>query len=250
MNLVNEDVTDWDLRPSQHEMLVSAAIDLSYEVANQKRISSQNMHSIVTKAIASMPAVAGKSNIELLQILFGYKVYVEKNSERFDSTRVDINPKRLVRHFRNSERSLKLSTASAHIVSLLHAKVIEPFEAGRLLYISFVFSAAINLVNKWIKENDLMGSEIPPLQKNDLLSEACASFEKLLIDRRMKLEAMAVNKWPEDDTQLLITRCAHVYWAESNMKRNPGVSLRRIWDLAKKFNKYEFDDYEWPAISV
>jgi hypothetical protein len=232
MKTNNDNTTDWSQRPSHFEMFVGEALDLSYEVASQKKISSENMHYVVTRAIASMPSVSELSNIKLLEILFEYKSYEEEKPDskikRFKPARVDKDPKRLVRHFRNAERSLKISTASSHIVSLLNAKVIEPFEGGRLWYVSLVFCAAIKVINGFMKS----GNVDFDFQKNHLIADACFMFESLL-EESTRRSRLLPEHYPSRDVQQFMNYCAYTYFTESDIKRNPWVSIKRICEISE-----------------
>lgn len=229
----------WELRPSQHEMFVSSALMISYEISVEKNsVKKSNrtlsLPQIITKAIPSFPEIAKLTNVELLEILFGYKQY--KNAH------VDIDAKRLVRFFRGSEpRSIKIDRASSYIISLVSKGVIKPFEGARLWYISLVFYSAIKTINDFSKNNNWPDSSSFKCKTNSLIVDCCFNFEATLINYHSNACNSIMHKNIENKALLFINHWAYEYWKISNIKRNPLVSINEIIKLSQELEVYDLD---------
>lgn len=217
----------WAARPSLHEMQLKDSIELGYQVAAQRLRQTNTIHPIVTRAIAAMVPTDEVSNKELARILFGLE------------EREDI---RIVRHFRNGERPLKLGTASAYIQQLLHSKKMPPSEGGRLWYAVLLHTTGMEVVAEHFRLNGHI--DLPTFEKNlvAIASTATAHFDFVLGTSLNKSSKLPLAGYPLNDARQFMDYCAFVHWQESKVKRNPMVSIKRLLDLAPVFDKYTFDE--------
>lgn len=216
----------WAHRPSLHEMQVKGALELAYRVAAYKERQTDSIHPVVTRAIASLVPTDEVTNKELAHILFGP---------------LEQENKRAVRHFRNAERPLKLSTAAVYIQRLLHSKKIPPGEGGRLWYVVLLYASGMKVVNDYFRNNCGIDLGAFELDQVELISAACARFDFSLEASLKKSSLLPLPGYPLNDVRQFMDYCAFVHWQESKVKRNPLVGIRRLIDLTPDFNEYAFD---------
>jgi hypothetical protein len=93
-----------------------------------------------------------------------------------------------------------------------------------------------------MKKGDLNNEEEFHWKKNQLIGDACFTFEKLLEASTKKSRELPLSKhYPAHEIQQFMNFCAYRYYVESDMKRNPWASIKQIGEMAEEFNKYEFD---------
>lgn len=219
---------DWQDRLSLHEMSANDALELSFQTAVAKTYRTASLHFLVTRAISSMVPIDAVPNRALLKIFYG--------------TLEDRDSKRLIRHFRNSERPLKLESAATYIQRLLYARVIKPFEGGRLWYLALLHHAATSVVNEFIGLNPVNKHSFSFEKSREALrSRTCEEFERALENSIKKSRKLPLENYPMNDVRQFMDFGAYEYYVEVSMKRNPLESLHRTFELSSIINQYKFD---------
>lgn len=218
----------WQHRPSLFEMQMEDRLGLAFQIAANRRRQTESIHQLITRAIASMVPVEEVSNRELASILLG------ENEQ---------DNKRVIRHFRNGERPLKLTTAAAFLQRLMYSKRILPYEAGRLWYAALQYSCATGVVVDYIRENKTTVI-LEEFQRDltKLIADACIRFRLSLKNSIKKSEQQPLEGYPLNRIRHFMDFCAFIHWQESKVKRNPLVGIKRLIDLAPDFNEYSFEE--------
>jgi hypothetical protein len=214
----------WLHRRSLFEMQIDDALDLSFIVAVKKIRRNELLPDIITRAISAMVPVDQVSNAELLHILFGGGLRGED--------------KRAVRNFRNEERPLKLDTAARYILDLLYAQKIQPAEGGRLWYNALVYSSGVSATNDYLKASGHTDSSLFERDKPILIANAVGRFTALW---ETSLRKSYGTSNPRMGIRQFMDYCAFVHLQESQVKRNPWISIRKMIDLAPIHNGIDFD---------
>lgn len=218
----------WITRPSLHEMRLKDALHVAYNLAQSRQRQTALVPSIVISAIADLIPSSDSSNSSLASLLFG-------NSE--------VDYKRMVRHFRNSNRPVKITTVSVYLQKLLQSKKIEPADAARLWYATLIYIAGLETILDIFRNK----SFLLPLAFEDsldvLLTDACIRFESLLEASLNKSRLAPLKGYPLNEIRKFLDFCAVMQWEESRIKRNPLIAIKQLWSLADEFNRFIFDEH-------
>ena len=217
----------WLHRPSLFEMQLQEAVVLSYHVAAQRVRQTDMMHPIVTRAIAAMVPVDKVTNKELAHILFGGLGQDEK---------------RMIRHFRNDERPLRSSRAAMYIQRLLKYKKITLSEGARLWYVVLLHTTSMEIVTECFRLNGPIDQPTFEQNRDDIAASANTRFDFILRTALNESSKFSLTGCSLKDIRQFMDYCAFVHWQESKVKRNPGVSSKRLMDLAPIFDACTFDE--------
>lgn len=216
----------WESRKSMHEMQIEGGLQSAFDKAIGTSRQNESVPRIVTRAIADMVPVENVPNKELAEILFGPN---------------NLDDKRAVRNFRNSERTLKLSTACSYIQQLLYSKKIVPAEGGRLWYVSLVYASAMAVISDYFRDNDNIGRAEFEQHQSDLISGGCVQFILYLDASLKKSSPLPLHGYPLNDVRQFMDYCAFVQWQEYKVKRNIMVSAMAMIKHSETLNEYKFD---------